>query len=92
MRPSSPDQEWDWPQRGRRAQREPAEDPPTLEARIVFERVQLVKRRVPLMSKIARWYLWTIVTIIKVLIAIPLTIMILGAVWLLWAIVTLPKP
>jgi hypothetical protein len=92
MMRGSPKHEWDWPQRARRAQSEPAEKPPTLNARIVVERVQLVKPRVPLMRKIAKWYLWTIVTIIKVLIAVPLTILIIGGLWLLWTILTLPRP
>jgi hypothetical protein len=32
------------------------------------------------------------ITTIKVLIAVPLTILLIGSLWLLWTIVTLPKP
>jgi hypothetical protein len=108
MMPRSPYCEWDWPpQRARPAQRGPAEEPPTLNARIVLERVVLVKPRVrgrnfdhgapsgwasPRVRKAVAIYCWIVITIIKVMIAIPLTIMTLGSFWLIWAMLTGPKP
>ena len=40
------------------------------------------------MRRIARVYLRVTLTIIKMLIAIPLSIMAIGAFWLLWVIIT----
>ena len=74
------------------------DDGPVIEARVIRERVEFVQppRRTgwssPTVTKIVRWYVAIVITIVKVLIAVPLTIMLLGSLWLLWTIVTLPKP
>jgi hypothetical protein len=40
-------------------------------------------------KKAVRIYLQVIITIIKVLLAVPLSVMAIGAFWLLWTIITL---
>jgi len=102
MTPRSPKQEWDWPPRQQRRltveRMDGEDDGPVIEARVIRERVEFVQppRRTgwssPTVTKIVRWYVAIVITIVKVLIAVPLTIMLLSSLWLLWTIVTLPKP
>jgi len=102
MMPRSPEHEWDWPPRQQRRltveRMDGEDDGPVIEARVIRERVEFVQppRRTgwssPTVTKIVRWYVAIVITIVKVLIAVPLTIMLLGSLWLLWTIVTLPKP
>jgi hypothetical protein len=43
----------------------------------------------PVVKKIARIYWQTMVFIVKMLLAVPLSLMILGSIWMLWTIVML---
>jgi hypothetical protein len=80
----SQQQEWDWPP-PRRSRAEQIE----LESRIVEERIVLPRRQAPprgsgnLSKRPAGIFSTIVVTILKVLIAIPLALVALGAVWFL---------
>jgi hypothetical protein len=43
----------------------------------------------PLVRKVVNAYWVTMITVIKMLIAIPLTAMLIGSIWLIWTLVTL---
>lgn len=83
--------EWDWPPP---RSRKPA---PEIEGRVIRERVRYVRTTTkagwnsPKATKFADAFLWTVVQAIKVIIAIPIAGMVLGAVWLLTTLLTLPK-
>jgi hypothetical protein len=66
--------EWDWPPRFRRR------------ARIERRHVYLPQRSgwgSPAATKAVDWYVWTIVTIVKVLVAVPLALVLFGCLWLI---------
>ena len=70
-------EEWDWPPTQRRY-------------RTRFDVYQPSGWNSPGVKKAVHIYWQAMITIIKVLFAIPLSIMVIGGFWLLWIIITLP--
>jgi hypothetical protein len=72
-------EEWDWPPTRRRYRAYPRH----------FDVYQPSGWNSPGVKKAIHIYWRVMITIIKVLLAIPLSIMIIGGLWLLWTIITL---
>jgi hypothetical protein len=72
--------EWDWP-----------EPPPTRQRRRYYQTIEYQPSgwSSPRVRKAVDIYWRTTVVIIKMLLAIPLTIMLIGSIWLLWVIISL---
>jgi hypothetical protein len=74
-------EEWDWPPTRRRYRR--------YRRYRTFDVYQPSGWNSPVAKKAIRIYWRVTITIIKMLLAIPLSIMAIGAFWLLWTIITL---
>jgi hypothetical protein len=71
-------EEWDWPPRRGRYR-----------YRTVFDVYQPSGWNSPIARKAVRIYWGVTITIVKMLLAIPLSMIAIGAFWLLWVIITL---
>jgi hypothetical protein len=81
MMPRSPEREWDWPPQRRDGK-----------FRHTIEHDASSGWASPRAKKAVDIYWRIMITTIKVLIAVPLTILLIGSLWLLWTILTLPRP
>jgi hypothetical protein len=71
-------EEWDFPER-----------PPTRRRRKYYVEYQPSGWSSPIVRKVVNVYWAVTITAVKMLVAVPLSIMLIGSIWLIWVLITL---
>jgi hypothetical protein len=76
---------WDWPPRRRKFYRRP----PRYNRTVDIDAYPATGWNSPRVTKVVDIYVHVVITAIKMLIAVPLSVMLFGSLWLLWVLITL---